>query len=235
MSSPWHSSTSIYSSVLQHWSQTERLQPAGRQPYRPVLTASDHAPEPYPRLHAWYPPPGERHAKQCSVSAINTEWLCVVVRQDGAQLIWIMIESFTLNQALYKWLESNPSLTMIYVGFLFKFLLYVSKQRPMSNAKTVNLSEPDNMTLRLQRGMYSPRPPVPVSAADDGCWWGWEVDSLPLLRGLQLGQTWWYKNTNIQWLGKQWKHSNPKNFMAEALSNTTYTYIRGRMINCKND
>ncbi len=77
MSSPWHSSTSIYSSVSQHWSQTERLQPAGRQPYRPVLTASDHAPEPYPRLHAWYPPPEERHTKQCGVHQLSRQNDCV--------------------------------------------------------------------------------------------------------------------------------------------------------------
>ena len=87
-SSPWHSSTSIYSSVLQRWSRTERLQPAGRQPCRPVLTASDHAPEPYPHLRAWYPPPGERHTGSNVVqSAIQTErpvW--VRVRRDGAEL-----------------------------------------------------------------------------------------------------------------------------------------------------
>lgn len=66
--SPWHSSTSIYSSVLQHWSQTERLQLAGHQPCRPVQTASDHAPAPYQRSHAWYPPPVARDAKHFQTS-----------------------------------------------------------------------------------------------------------------------------------------------------------------------
>ena len=83
-SSPWHSSTSIYSSVLQRWSRTERLQPAGRQPCRPVLTASDHAPEPYPHLHAWYPPPGGRHTESHVVQpAVQTER---PVWRDGAEL-----------------------------------------------------------------------------------------------------------------------------------------------------
>lgn len=39
--------------------------------------------------------------------------------------------------------------------------------------------------------LCSPRPPAPASAADDGCWWGWEAESVHLLQeGLQLGQTW---------------------------------------------
>ena len=87
-STPWHSSTSIYSSVLQRWSQIERLQPAGHRPYRPVLTASDHAPEPYPHLHAWYPPPGERFTEQ-KCNQLTRKYDYERVWQDGARSLKI--------------------------------------------------------------------------------------------------------------------------------------------------
>ncbi len=186
MSSPWHSSTSIYSSVSQRWSQTERLQPAGRRPYRPVLTASDHAPEPYPRLHAWYPPPEDRQAKHCIIS------------YQGKMMIWgfnrMELNLHILTSALHQWQKPNLSPTMLRIRTVYDWAertwVLVSDQQMLK--KQMCTSRPYNMTLGLQRGQHSPHPPVPVSAADDGCWWGWEVHSLPLVQGLQrLGQTCW--------------------------------------------